>query len=80
LAFAGWTVVERIEKKEIVMGAKFYRQSPRGSSPKLVWDDHVREALEKQKASRPPKGKPNIMPVSPTLPRVPKPYKRRKTQ
>jgi hypothetical protein len=34
--------------------------------------------LEKQAASRPAKGKPRIMPVTPTLPRVPKPYKRRK--
>ena len=61
------------------MSAKFYRQNPRASSrPKLVWDEHVKEALEKQAASRPPKGKPKIMPVTPTLPRVPKPYKRRK--
>jgi hypothetical protein len=63
------------------MSAKFYRQNPRSSSkPKLVWDEHVREALDKQAASRPPKSKPKIMPVTPALPRVPKPYKRRKTQ
>jgi len=61
------------------MGARFYRQSPKSSSrPKLVWDDHEKEALEKQAASRPAKGKPRIMPVTPTLPRVAKPYKRRK--
>ena len=62
------------------MKARPYKQSTQSARPKLVWDDHVREALEKQKAIRPPKGKPNIMPVSPTLPRVPKPYKRRKPQ
>ena len=46
--------------------------------PSSIWDDDVCEALEKHMASRPPKGKPKIMPVTPTLPRVPKPYKRRK--
>lgn len=61
------------------MSARFYRQSPKSSSrPKLVWDEHVKEALEKQAASRPPRAKPRIMPVTPTLPRVPKPYKRKK--
>ena len=38
----------------------------------------VREALEKQAASRPPKSPPNQMPVTPTLPRVPKPKRRRR--
>ena len=39
-----------------------------------VSNEYVAEALAKQAARRPPKA----MPVTPTLPRVPKPYKRRR--
>jgi hypothetical protein len=35
----------------------------------------ISEALAKQAALRPPKTPPKIMPVTPTLPRIPKPYK-----
>ena len=38
----------------------------------------ISEALKKQAALRPPKGKPKIMPLTPRLPPVPKPYKKRK--
>jgi hypothetical protein len=38
----------------------------------------IDEALKRQAGLRPPRGKPNIMPVTPTLPRVPKPYKKKR--
>ena len=44
----------------------------------MVSNEYVTEALAKQAASRGAKSPPNPMPVTPTLPRVPKPYKRRR--
>ena len=41
-------------------------------------NSYVEEALAKQAASRPPKTPPKLMPVTPTLPRIPKPKGRRR--
>jgi hypothetical protein len=60
------------------MRGKPYKQETGPSAPKLVSSTYVREALAKQAASRGAKKPPNLMPITPTLPRVPKPHKRRR--
>jgi hypothetical protein len=61
------------------MRGKPYKQETGPSAPKLVSSTYVREALAKQAASRGAKKPPNLMPITPTLPRVPKPHKRRRS-
>jgi hypothetical protein len=50
------------------------------SSPKAAGatNSFVEEALAKQAALRPAKAPPKTMPITPTLPRIPKPHKRRR--
>jgi hypothetical protein len=60
------------------MRAKIFRQSPTGAQPREVSNSYVREALAKQAANRPAKTPPKPLPVTPALPRVPKPHKRRR--
>jgi len=60
------------------MRAKIFKQTPSGAQPREVSNSYVSEALANQAANRPPKTPPKLMPVTPTLPRVPKPHKRRR--
>ena len=46
--------------------------------PQVPNSECIREALEKQAALRPPKTPPKLMPITPTLPRIPKPRNRRR--
>ncbi|HWE97951.1 MAG TPA: hypothetical protein VG269_28645 [Tepidisphaeraceae bacterium] len=41
--------------------------------------EYVSEALARQAAMRPPRGAARQMPVTPTLPRMPKPKRRRRS-
>jgi hypothetical protein len=59
------------------MKARPFKQSSDTAHPPMVTNSEVREALAKQAASRPPKTPPKEMPITPTLPRVPKPHKKR---
>lgn len=60
------------------MKARPFKQATTTAHPPMVTNEYVAEALAKQAARRPPKSPPKAMPVTPTLPRVPKPYKRRR--
>ena len=60
------------------MKARPFKQATTTAHPPIVSNAYVAEALAKQAARRPPKSPPKAMPVTPTLPRVPKPYKRRR--
>jgi hypothetical protein len=53
-----------------------YTRATSSTKPQGQTNSYVREALEKQAASRPPKAPPKAMPVTPTLPRMPKRRKR----
>ena len=55
-----------------------YNQASKGSETGAVSNKYVREALEKQAALRPAKTPPKEMPVTPVLPRMPKPKRRRR--
>jgi hypothetical protein len=57
------------------MRARNFKQTPNGLQPTEVSNSYVSEALAKQAANRPVKAPPKLMPVTPTLPRVPKPHK-----
>jgi hypothetical protein len=58
------------------MKAKPYKQSTGTAFPEPVTNEIVSEALAKQAANRPKKSPPKAMPVTPTLPRQPKPRKK----
>jgi hypothetical protein len=45
----------------------------------MVHNEYVEEALTKQAAKRPAKTAPKLMPVTPTLPKIPKPHKFRRS-
>ena len=60
------------------MKAKPFKQSTGTAFPEPVSNEFVAEALAKHAARRPPKTPPKAMPVTPTLPRQPKPHKRRR--
>ena len=55
-----------------------YKNASRGKDADAPMSPEVREALARQAAGRPPKGPPKAMPVTPTLPRIPKPKRRRR--
>lgn len=55
-----------------------YTQASGKSDGKPAPGNHVAEALAQQAARQPKKTPPNLMPVTPTLPRVPKPIRRRR--
>ncbi len=57
------------------MRAMPYKKSNSPTTDARPANSFVSEALAKQAASRPPKSPPKIMPITPTLPRVPKPHK-----
>jgi hypothetical protein len=60
------------------MRGKPYKQETGPSGTKIVSSEYVREALAKQAAMRGAKKPAKLMPVTPVLPRVPKPHKRRR--
>ena len=60
------------------MKARPFKQATTTAHPTPVTNEYVEEALAKQAALRGPKKPPNAMPVTPTLPRVPKPHKRKR--
>ena len=60
------------------MRAKPFKQHTGTAHPRPVTNEYVKEALEKQAASRPAKTPPKLMPVTPSLPRVPKPHKHKR--
>ena len=59
------------------MRAKPFKQATTTAFPPMVSNEYVAEALARQAAARPARTPPNAMPVTPTLPRVPKPHRRR---
>lgn len=59
------------------MKARSFKQATTTAHPPMVFNEEVAEALAKQAASRPAKTPPKEMPITPTLPRVPKPHRRR---
>ncbi len=60
------------------MRARPFKQATTTAHPIPVTNEYVTEALAKQAARRPAKTPPKEMPVTPTLPRVPKPHRRRR--
>lgn len=62
------------------MRARQFKQDPVTADPDRVTNSYVREALEKQAALRGPKTPPRAMPVTPTLPKIPKLYRRRRAK
>jgi hypothetical protein len=62
------------------MRARPFKQATTTAHPPMVTNEIIQDALKKHAASRPAKTAPKAMPVTPTLPRVPKPYKRRKSR
>ena len=58
------------------MKAKPFKQSTGTAFPEPRTNEIVSEALAKQAARRPAKSPPKAMPVTPTLPRQPKPHKK----
>lgn len=57
------------------MKARPFKQATTTAHPTPVTNEFVAEALAKHAASRPGKGPPKAMPVTPTLPRVRKPHR-----
>jgi hypothetical protein len=57
------------------MKARPFKQSSSTAHPPMVHNEIVEEALRHQAAKRPAKTPPRIMPVTPTLPKVSKPHK-----
>jgi hypothetical protein len=60
------------------MKGKPFKQSTSTAHPDAVMNQDVADALAKHAASRPARTPPNPMPVTPTLPRVPKPHRGRR--
>jgi hypothetical protein len=64
---------------EIVMRGMPYQQATKGPKVEGATDSYVAEALAIQASKRAPKGPAKIMPVTPTLPKVVRGRKRRRT-
>ena len=60
------------------MKAMPYKRQSGSKPPSTATNSYVQEALAKQAASRPPKTPAKLMPVTPTLPRIPKPKGRKR--
>jgi len=60
------------------MRARPFKQDTSTAHPKMVSNTYVSEALANQALNRPAKTPPKEMPVTPTLPRVPKPHKHKR--
>lgn len=67
-----------LTERTFIMRAMPYKKSNSASTGTPTSNSYVSEALAKQAASRPPKSPPKIMPITPTLPRVPKPHKHKR--
>ena len=61
------------------MRARQFKQDTSTAHPEMVTNDYVREALERQAANRPKKTPPRPMPVTPTLKKVPRAHRRRRS-
>jgi hypothetical protein len=59
------------------MKARPFKQATTTAHPPMVSNDYVTEALAQQAARRPAKTPPKAMPVTPTLPKMPKPHRKR---
>lgn len=59
------------------MRGRPFKQTTSTAFPPMVSNDYVSEALAKQAASRPAKTPPKLMPITPTLPKVPKRHRRK---
>jgi hypothetical protein len=64
---------------EIIMRGTPYQRVSRSSDPQGPANSYVSEALAIQAAKRPPKGPAKAMPITPTLPKVVRGRKRRRT-
>ena len=62
------------------MRAMPYKKTASPPNHPTSTNSYVSEALAKQAALRPAKTPPKRMPITPTLPRIPKPHKRRRVQ
>ena len=62
------------------MRAQHFKQDTTTAHPKMVNNDFVDEALAKHAARRPAKTPAKIMPITPTLKKVPKLYRRRRAK
>jgi hypothetical protein len=62
----------------IIMRALPHKRPSNNSDAPPVTNSYVAEALAKQAALRPPKTPPKLMPVKPTLPKMPTARKRRR--
>jgi hypothetical protein len=60
------------------MKAKPFKQTTTTAFPPMASNPEVAEALAIHAARQKAKTPPNVMPVTPTLPRVPKPYRKRR--
>jgi hypothetical protein len=60
------------------MRAQPFKQSSSSSESRPASNSFITEALTRHAASRPAKSPPRAMPVTPVLPRQPKPHKKRK--
>ena len=60
------------------MKARPFKQATTTAFPPMVSNPEVAEALAIHAARQKPKSPPKAMPVTPTLPRVPKPHRRRR--
>ena len=60
------------------MKARPFKQATTTAFPPMVTNAYVTEALARQAASRPAKTPPKAMPVTPTLPKVPKRHRQRR--
>jgi hypothetical protein len=61
------------------MRAKPFKQETTTAYPNPVTNTYVTEALMKQAANRPAKTAPKAMPVTPTLPKVRRPHRRKRS-
>ena len=62
------------------MRAQQFKQATTTAHPKMVSNDYVSEALAKHAASRPAKTPAKVLPITPTLKKVPKLYRRRRAK
>ena len=60
------------------MKGKPFKQATTTAFPPMVNNSYVAEALARQAASRPAKTPPKEMPITPTLPKVPKRHRQRR--
>jgi hypothetical protein len=62
------------------MRARQFKQATSTAHPEMVSNSYVAEALAKQAAARPAKTPAKLMPITPTLKKVPKLHRRRRAK